>query len=232
MTVASVKSASDGIAREAALFREGRPAHLLWQADCSSLVVPTSMSRRAGFAGAASMAAKAGWTVTTRSSGGGIVPQGPCTLNLAMVVPCPPGFTHEDGYRTICGSISDALMQFLIPSGTGAREAAFCDGTWNVLSGGRKLAGTAQRWRMTTGGPVALIHAAILIARPDRSLWPVLSVLHEWTGSADPAPRPNAHFALDELMPMTMNKQSFPRVLASAAEDRLARLTDRKEAAA
>lgn len=232
MIVAGFQTAADGIAREAALLQLGRPALLLWRADENAIVVPMALARRPGFDGAASSAAANGWAVTTRSSGGGMVPQGPGTLNLAMIVPCPDGFTTDDGYRLICGTIEEALTRFEIASTTGACASAFCDGAWNVLAQGRKLAGTAQRWRATPTGRVALIHAAILIRMPDDALWPVLQSLYQTALPADPEPKACAHIAMDELMPGKMNTTSFPGALVRAAEDRLSNFAHQKKAAA
>jgi len=232
MIVAGFKTAADGIAREAALLQEARPAMVLWQADENAIVVPAAFVRLPGFDDAASSAAANGWTVTTRSSGGGIVPQGPGTLNLAMIVPCPVGFTTDDGYRTICYAIAEALTRFEIESTTGFRSGAFCDGAWNVLARGRKLAGTAQRWRSTPNGRVALIHAAILTCTPVQALWPVLQGLHEIALPADSLPQADAHIAMDELMPGKMKFTSFPGALVRAAEDRLTALAHQKKMAA
>ena len=51
--------------------------------------------------------------------------------------------------------------------------AAFCDGRFDLAIGGRKIAGTAQRWRAVPGGPspergAVLLHAVVL-ADTDRA---------------------------------------------------------------
>lgn len=232
MIVAAFKTAADGIARETALLQEAKPSLLIWRADENALVVPTAIARRDGFDAAAAATRSAGWAVTTRGSGGGIVPQGPSTLNLAMVLPCAPKSTMQDGYRLICGTLAEALTRFEITTTTGGCEGAFCDGDWNVLAEDRKLAGTAQRWRGSAQNRVALIHAAILTEMPEPELWPVLQQLHKIALPNTPIPRAGAHVALHDLMPGTMTNSSFPGALIRAAEDRLTSLTRQKKEAA
>lgn len=218
------KSAADGIAREEALLKAGRPSVILWQAEEAALVVPRSWARRSGIENLSTEATRSGWPLLLRSSGGGAVPQGSGTLNLAMVLPAVPGFTIEEGYRAICGTISEALTRFEVPSDVGAVEGAFCDGAWNVTVGGRKLAGTAQRRSRARGQNAALIHAAILLERPSADFWPLLGMAQE-VGNVPVPPKPEAHVALNQALPNTMKVHSFIGALAPAAEGRLAGLT-------
>lgn len=229
MITTVVQTAAEGIARETAMLQSGRPAMVLWRASEPAVVLPEALTRRAAFAAAAKNAEDHGWIVTTRRSGGGLVPQGPDTLNLALVLPCPDRFTTDDGYRFICGAITEALSRFDITSTTGARKNAFCDGAWNVLVQNRKLAGTAQRWRATPQGRVALIHAAILTQTPKSELWPILQDLHKRVLPSEPLPQANAHIALDQVLPSMMHFSKFPGALARAVEDRLRLYARRKE---
>lgn len=227
MIVAEFDTAPDGIAREMALLQQGQPAVLLWHSAVPALVLPAALLRRPAVRDAAAQAQRAGWPVVPRQSGGGIVPQGPGTLNLALVLPAPPGFRLEDGYRLICGALSEALARFDVKTTTGACENAFCDGSWNVLAEGRKLAGTAQRWRSGAHGPVVLTHAALLTAMPTPALWPVMDRLHRVAFAGTAGLRPEAHVALPDLIGTRANPRNFPGALARAAEDRLTSLTTR-----
>lgn len=228
MIVAGFDTASEGIARELALLQQEQPAIVLWRSKTPTLVLPAALMRSPSVQEAAAQAGRQGVPVVTRRSGGGIVPQGPGTLNLALVLPAPPGFQLEDGYRLICSSIAEALTRFDIRSTTGECEHAFCDGHWNVLVQGRKLAGTAQRWRRAGSGPIVLAHAAILTTRPDAALWPVMDQLHRaaFPGSVELCPA--AHVALTDLMGARTNPESFPGALARAAKDRLTSLISRE----
>ncbi|MBO9465632.1 hypothetical protein J7443_10370 [Tropicibacter sp. R15_0] len=233
MIVAPFATAKDGVAREAALFQAGKPALLLWQAEAQALVLPSAVARRAAFQAHLQQTQAAGYQVVTRGSGGGIVPQGACTLNLAICVPHGSGFSLEDGYRLICGALAEALSRFDIDAQTGACPGSFCDGAWNVLVQGRKLAGTAQRVRTTPEGRVALLHAAILLHLPDPGHWAELCLLNQAAFPSDPLLHPDAHTTIASLMSEAPNLQrSFPGALIRAAEDRLSALMLREKRAA
>ncbi|RMF38840.1 MAG: hypothetical protein D6754_06635 [Alphaproteobacteria bacterium] len=232
MIVTPFSSAEHGIAREAALLRDGRPALLLWQAEEPALVLPAALARRQDVRPARARAARAGWPTARRGSGGGIVPQGPSTLNLAMISPVAQGFTLEDGYNMICGALIEALSRFDITASTGSKPDAFCDGAWNILAEGRKLAGTAQRWRATPQGPILLAHAAVLIHRPESTLWPTLRDLSDAAFSDQPPIDADAHVALADLLPGRMNPDAFSGAVLRAAEERLVALGAREKDAA
>lgn len=231
MITARFPTAAAGIARERAHFDAGRPAVLLWQAGSDALVVPEAWLRRAGVHDLAPDLDRSGWPLAARGSGGGAVPQGACTLNLAVIAPLPAGARIEDGYRLICGAVAEALCRFEVATATGAVPGAFCDGAWNVTAGGRKLAGTAQRWRLTPEGRVALCHASILMTEPPETVWPALERLHQAAGLTA-APEPGAHVALSQILPETMRPVAFGGALLRAAEDRLSRLLTARQQAA
>lgn len=232
MIVTPFSTAADGCNRENALLDGSRPALLLWRAEEKALVLPSALARREVMQRPLQDIAAAGLSVVTRGSGGGIVPQGPSTLNLAMVLPCPPDFTMQDGYRLICGAVAEALNRFEVDTEVGPCPGSFCDGTWNLLAQGRKLAGTAQRWRATPQGRVALLHVAILMQMPEPAHWAGLELLHHAAFSGGPPLSKHAHIPLDTLMPRGMSQNSFPGALARAAEDRLSAFTPGEERAA
>ncbi|MDB6176330.1 hypothetical protein PAF17_02300 [Paracoccus sp. Z330] len=232
MTCLEVASAAEGIAREESLFSASRPAAFLWRAQQCSIVVPRARATRPGFDKVARRAAQAGWPILMRSTGGGAVPQGPGTLNLAIVAAMPAGAHIQDGYDLICGAISEALRRFDVMTDTGAVDAAFCDGDWNLVAGGLKLAGTAQRWRpIDRGASIALVHAAILSDPPPRSAWPVLRTVETLAGAITP-PRRDVHVSLTDLLSDAVNPANLHGALLRAAKDRLQRITQLSPAAA
>ena len=222
MTLVRFPTAAEGIARELELLAAGQPATLIWQAGAPALVMPETWARRAGVAAVTAALAAAGWPVLTRPSGGGGVPQGPGTLNIAVVVPLAPGFRIEDGYDLICGVLTEALGRLAIAAGTGAVDGAFCDGAWNITVEGRKLAGTAQRWRGGTTAGAALLHAAVQVAPPPETAWPALDTLYRAAGLIHGL-RPDAHVTLAGLLSDSGQRAAFPAALARAANDRLSR---------
>lgn len=224
MICATFKTADEGNAREEALFAAGKPAVLMWRTEAPSLVVPRTRARKPGFDALCKDAARAGWPILLRSSGGGAVPQGPGTLNLAMIAQMPRGAHIEDGYRLICGAISDALACFGIRTQTGAVDAAFCDGAWNVTAEGRKLAGTAQRWRPASEGrSLALVHAAIVMDHPPTSVWPVLRKVEKQAGGVIP-PRRDVHVSMNEILGGKPQSATLHSTLTNAAAGRLCAL--------
>lgn len=232
MIVVPFQTAADGIARERALLEAGKPSVLLWQAQADALVVPELWLRRDSVRVLEPSLARSGWPLLARGSGGGAVPQGPCTLNLAVVTPLPTGIRVEDGYRMICGAVAEALTRFEIATDTGAVPGAFCDGAWNVTAGARKLAGTAQRWRATPDGRIGLLHASILMTPPPETVWRALATLHRAAGLTQAPLLPEAHVALSQLLPDTMRPASVVGALLRAVEDRLSRLLSGEQQAA
>src|SRR5690606_11267187 len=145
----------------------------VWEAE-QGLVVPRTYRRYAGFEQACQQTEQAGWPVTVRQSGGGIVPQGPGIINLSLAYPVHgKPLDHSDvAYQLICGLISRSLQNLGIEAHPQAVEGSFCDGRYNLAVGhgaqARKIAGTAQMWRRhpaaETGSEqqIVLVHALIL----------------------------------------------------------------------
>lgn len=221
MTAIWFPTAAEGIAQERDMLAAGQPGVLVWSAMSQAIIVPETLTRREGVMAAMPALAAAGWPVLARSSGGGAVPQGPGTLNLSLVLPLAPGFQIGEGYDLICDILADALLQLAITADTGAIDGAFCDGAWNITVGGRKLAGTAQRWR--GGAGTVLLHAAAQVSPLPSVVWPALAALHHAAGLPD-APRPDAHTTLSDLVAETGQLVAFPAILAQTARNRLSEL--------
>ncbi len=131
------------------------------------LVAPQSISRNRYFAEASQASAVLGWPVHVRQTGGGVTPQGPGILNvsLAFANTADNRLSIADSYRIICNPIITELCLLGIDAYCSSVTGAFCDGRYNVVVDGKKLAGTAQRWsRMKKHArqKVILVHALIL----------------------------------------------------------------------
>ncbi|CQR41163.1 lipoyl protein ligase domain-containing protein [Thiomonas arsenitoxydans] len=157
-----------GVASEAQWMADtaatGRAQVHLWSAP-ASLVVPRSYERLARWAAACSTSAAAGWPVQVRSSGGGVVPQGPGVLNLSLTWPSTSAIPKDTDavYQTLCHRLAVAFAQcgvLVVPQGV---NGSFCDGRFNLAFEGRKLVGTAQSWRRIGHAPIVLAHAVILV---------------------------------------------------------------------
>jgi lipoate-protein ligase A len=128
------------------------------------LIVTRREARMTNFAQACTTLASQGWPVVVRCSGGSCVPQGPGMLNLSLIHPRLKSWTLEDGYLLLCELFSRLLTSYGIEAESGEVTGSFCDGRYNLQSGGKKLVGTAQRW---TGGnreqAAVLAHACLLV---------------------------------------------------------------------
>lgn len=155
---------SDWMARCAAT---GRAAAHLWQAPVG-LVVPRRTTLLPGWASARDAVAG---ELQVRSSGGGLVPQGPGVWNLSLVWPTtsatPVATTAV--YLALCAELAAAFAQLGIVATPQPVTGSFCDGRYNLAVDGRKLVGTAQAWRRMAGRPVVLAHAVVVVdAEPER----------------------------------------------------------------
>ena len=139
----------------------GAPAAaFLWQVRRPWLVLPERFARGDVFEAAARESTADGWPVAPRRTGGGITPQGPGVLNLALAFTTPPGKsrTVRDSYGAICDPLAEALTALGVATQATPVTGSFCDGDYNLAVEGRKIVGTAQRWR----GGTCLCHALLL----------------------------------------------------------------------
>jgi hypothetical protein len=145
----------------------GRAVAHLWQ-GVEGFVVPCRYTTLPGWS-----QRPLDMTLHVRTSGGGLVPQGPGVWNLSLLWPAPSNTpTDTSGvYRALCTELSAALARLGIEgASTQAVEGSWCDGRFNLAVGGAKLVGTAQAWkRVGAGGPnargvtVVLAHAVIVV---------------------------------------------------------------------
>ncbi|WP_170334859.1 lipoyl protein ligase domain-containing protein [Ruegeria arenilitoris] len=156
-------SPAEGLAFEAKLFSARESAVGLWASENDALVCPASYRKYYGLKDASSHSLKRGWPVFTRPTGGGAVPQGSGVVNLAIAFTAPRGFTINDGYRLITGIIRNGLGSTGVRLATGPTPTSFCDGDWNLSIQGKKVVGTAQRWKpLGETNTRVLAHALIL----------------------------------------------------------------------
>ncbi|GAB3772828.1 hypothetical protein GCM10028796_44180 [Ramlibacter monticola] len=145
----------------------GSAAAHLWQAPVG-LVVPRRYTLLPGWAAARDAAAG---ELQVRSSGGGLVPQGPGVWNLSLVWSAPSSAPVDTSgvYLALCAELAAAFAQLGIVATPQPVTGSFCDGRYNLAVNARKLVGTAQAWRRLAGRPVVLAHAVIVVdAAPER----------------------------------------------------------------
>lgn len=159
---------SDGVASEAQWLAgaaaRGRALAHLWE-GVPGLVVPRSYERLPRFAAARERWAARGLSVQVRTSGGGLVPQGPGLLNLSLVWPVDTAAALDIGgiYQALCGELAAAFARLGIIASAQAVEGSFCDGRYNLTVDGCKVAGTAQSWRRIAGRQAVLAHSVIVV---------------------------------------------------------------------
>ena len=155
---------ADWLARCAAT---GRAEAHLWQAPVG-LVVPRRYTLLPGWPAARDAAAG---ELQVRSSGGGLVPQGPGVWNLSLAWPTTSATPIDTTavYLALCAELAAAFAHLGIVATPQPVTGSFCDGRFNLAVNGRKLVGTAQAWRRLAGRPVVLAHAVIVVdADPER----------------------------------------------------------------
>ncbi|MCK1790951.1 lipoate--protein ligase family protein [Pseudomonas violetae] len=176
---------------------------LFWQPSDRALVMPRRLNRLPQFESACEVCATAGWPVLLRETGGEPVPQSCATLNIALVYAPPRGEGDqnriETAYRRLCDPICQMLDELGGSSSVGEVEGAFCDGRFNVNLDGRKMVGTAQRWRQSKGGtrPVGLVHGALLLDDEREFMVAAVNRFNEACG-LEQRVRAESHIALHE----------------------------------
>ena len=189
---------------------------LFWQPSDRALVMPRRLNRLPGFDYACEVSAAAGWPVLLRETGGEPVPQSASTINIALVYAPPRSEGDlnriETGYRRLCDPICQLLDELGGTSSLDEIDGAFCDGRFNVNLDGRKMVGTAQRWRQSQGGqrPVGLVHGAMLMDNERESMVAAVNRFNEACGLKQRV-RAQSHIALHE-------KFNAPQALARLDE--------------
>ncbi len=196
---------------------------LLWRPTGQALVMPGSFERRPGFALASQRCAAQGWQILLRDTGGEPVPQSPAVLNIALAYALPAGDEAGNRIDTAYERLLEPLALWLaengLKAGVGAVPGAFCDGRYNLTLEGRKLAGTAQRWRRSHDGrPAVLAHAALLMNDCRESMAQVVNRFYHACAS-DLRCRADSHLPLGERLPGAWSAaeslaESYQRVLA------------------
>ena len=169
-------------AREQAMMDQAASLQLkaggfLWSMP-QALVVPKSIRNQERFSKALAAMAARGWPVHVRVTGGDLTPQTSGVVNISYIFTDDWGeaLSIEAMYQRLCQPILDYLKDDLsIDAYCSSVEGAFCDGKYNIVVDGLKIAGTAQKWRPFHNAQgqkcVAVLgHVALLVDAPIGSL--------------------------------------------------------------
>ncbi len=105
-----------------------------------------------------------GQELATRRSGGTIVPQGEGILNITSLSLSYGPRNIGKSYMDFCKDMQTRFNTVGFDVDIGPVTGSYCDGDYNLILDGKKLAGTSQRW---VKGPdkafIILNHAVILV---------------------------------------------------------------------
>lgn len=148
---------------------EGEARCLVWRTQ-KAIIVPRGLPGRDYFQRARGAVEALGFPVFERDTGGDLTPQDPGIVNLSLAF-------RMDGAQA---SIKDAYLRLTTPviaflsahyeikARTAAIPGAFCDGEYNIAIDDKKIAGTAQRWKLLGGEGTSrrvavLAHVALMV---------------------------------------------------------------------
>ena len=138
-------------------------ALLIWS-SLPALVVSGSDTRLPQFARAQAQLKQLGIEVVRRSSGGTAVPQGPGVVNVSRIFSPPMPRNIEQLYQEFCRSLAVGFKAIGLETSIGKVRGSYCDGRYNLVSQGRKLAGTAMKLSGRLGAPSAVLAHAVILA--------------------------------------------------------------------
>ncbi len=164
---------------------DGTSLAFVWEPDSRILVTTRSEVRLPRFETATAKLTQEGWPVYVRPSGGTAVPLVPGMLVLTLVYRDSARRDHrlDHAYEVLCRPLLDALLRLGVDASQGEVEGCFCDGRYNLVVAGRKLAGTAQRQRPGAAGYTVMSHAVLLVAASARDDAAIINRFYELSGS-------------------------------------------------
>jgi len=190
------------------------------------LVAPGSIARRDGFGATKAAMAARGWPVFVRGTGGGVTPLAPGVINVSTAFVMPPDRPRriQEAYGRLCEPILDTLGRLGVSAHCAAVPGSFCDGTYNIVVAGKKLAGTAQRWRrMASPNPAGrsfavLAHGSILC---DVDLTEMVKAVNDFHGMCrlERRARRDRHTMLCDLLPTRSRGKGRGDFVRSTAMD-------------
>lgn len=138
-----------------------------------------------------------GYPVFMRIGGGSAVLLDEQCLSFAVSQPCRDFTVWESNFRMMAQGVIDGLCGIGIPAEFGRAKGSYCEGPYDLVSQGQKIAGIAQAIR----GGFALVSGMLLIRQDPVRTTAVLQEFYQRAGS-DLILDPNAVTALNRLPDM------------------------------
>lgn len=135
-----------------------------------------------------------GYPVFMRIGGGSAVMLDPECLSFAISRPCRDFTVWEANFKSMAQGVIDGLRGLGIDAGFGRAVGSYCEGPYDLVADGRKIAGIAQAIR----GGFALVSGMLLIRQDPVSTTALLQEFYRRAGSGLELD-PHAVTALDRL---------------------------------
>lgn len=203
----------------------GGPVLRFW-INRTCLVVHERESGSKGFAEAARISAAAGYPVVLRQSGGSAVVHGPGILNVSMIFQTPAGqeLSLRSGYDALLDLANNLIRSVGVDLSFGSLPGVYCDGRYNLLAGGRKVGGTAQRIRsLRSGGEEAgkavIAHMSLLVDLDCKAMERTIADYYAVLGEG-PVVRTGLAISLSDIVGRNLSPRELVQQYFLAAEVR------------
>ncbi len=153
----------------------------IWQPQ-RALAVTALEAAMPNFSAAADAAARRGFPVQVRRSGGGCVCLGPGTLVISHLY-CSAMSDIDRSYRDFAARLIAATARLGIVLRVGQVPAAYCDGRFDLGWNGLKVGGIAQRRRARVGVSNVWVHAVLSVEERSLAYPPQVTAFYRDLGS-------------------------------------------------
>jgi lipoate-protein ligase A len=136
----------------------------VWQST-AALVVTQKDTLLPNFRVAKDILATRGVDVLVRKTGGSAVLQSKAVVNVSLIWREQKGTSIADAYQHMCQPLRNTLLKYGVETQLSSVKGAFCDGSYNLVVDGLKLAGTSQRWKRTPQGLAVLGHIVLILSK-------------------------------------------------------------------
>lgn len=153
-----------------------------------------------------------GIPVFRRTGGGSLVLLDGGCLSFASAIPCRDMGRISHNFRELTAPVREALGDWGIPAEFGAAKGSYCEGPWDLVVGGLKVAGVAQALRHG----FALVSGMLLVDQDPGRTTSMVNAFYEVAGGGRPFTPENV-----TSMALLTGQTIEPSALRSSIERRL-----------